>query len=267
MGIFATVPIAGDPLRANLFFAPQRLSPVLWWDARVRASVGDGWWRDRVTGAVASQSTAGARPGWSATAFGGALAALTFDGVDDRLMMQPAPGSLPDGAEAGWICAVVNQLADGDASPDNRFAFSYGDTVPSRSIGRRDVGGVNRSYVQAADDGLGTTVSSIGANAVFSGPAVLVATYDGTTIRAWLNGTAEPERTATLATPLNRLRIGANSNSGAGSFWMGEISQIVVGAGALTDAARRDLEGWGARLFGNPGVLAVGHPRRDGSLF
>jgi hypothetical protein len=267
MTIVATVPVAGDPLRRNVFFSPADLAPMLWWDARIAQSVGPGWWRDEIAGAVASQATGAAQPGWDADAIGGATAGLTFDGTDDRLLMQPAPGMLPDGAEPGWLFAVVQQDASGDATPDNRFILAYGDNVPSRSFGRRDSGGVNRSYVQSADDGAGTTTASTGTAAVFSGPAVLFAQYTGTAMQVWCNGLAEPSVTATLATPLNRLRIGANSNGGAGGFWKGAIGQIVIGAGTLATADRQALEGWGARLFDAPSILPLGHPRRDGSLF
>lgn len=171
-----------------------------------------------------------AAPQWDATLFSN-KGGVTFNGSTQRFLA--TGGNLANWPDAStdiyMLAAVVTQAA--------ADAFAYGTSGASRTIGRS----VNAPYLRA-----GTSSVSGTANTFNNGTAHTVgAVFDiGGTSVPYLDGAASGAgvSTATAALTINRVRLGANSNSSASGFWNGTIAcaAILNNTASLSDFTALD---------------------------
>lgn len=234
-------------------FTPLSLGATLlgYYDAESALSVPQSagavtTWTDPVTGYAPTQATAGKRPVWSATSFGG-RPGVTFDGVDDQIsgVTSPYPtGTLVGGVEF-WLIVSQDALA---GSTGSRSAVGYGNTATGGSYissFRVVTTGVNRALSErpAGKDASNTSVDFSGIHAVRS-----YFSAAGGTIGCDVDAIAGSTTTAGNAITNAVFSIGSAVDSTA--FWNGKINSIWITA-TLTAAQQAQMWAF-ARSRGTP---------------
>lgn len=226
---------------------------VGWWDASdystitETAGVVDGW-ASKVGGITTSQTTAGNKPGYSATARGG-LPGITGDG-NDFLTLSALTG-FPTGSTEGHIIGI----AFSNNSSGDRWIMRYGaDSATNR-----------RGLMFPSTSGAASTAGNVTAenqsDAVSTGSSWLNADRIGHArfasgvfgIRS--DGGTEVTLARTIATSSTYGRLCSN--------WNGVIREIIVVNGALTSTEREKIEGYLAHKWGVASLLAGGHPYKS----
>lgn len=210
-----------------------------WWDAEDSSTLtlsgaAVTTWLDKVAGYSATQSTGSAKPTYSATSFNG-RPGITFDGADDTLTVTPSP--FPIGANACELWGLWDQQAL-VADATGRCSISYGGaTATTQRRQQRGVGGTNLANTLV---GNGTVAVQANATGDFSGYHVARSIIGGTSSQTSLDGSVSAAAAVTPATTNNRVRLGASSNTAAGTFWQGQANSILVTA-TLTEPEAAQL--------------------------
>lgn len=207
----------------------QWLGPALlaMWDAERPdllnlAGGGVAAWTDMVAGCPATQASPGARPGWSATGFGG-RPGVSFDGVDDWLIAPSAP--VPAGGNGCELWLLARQ----DSPPvdaGDRYPLSLGGAASVTyqvRIARTVVAGVNRAAARVGDGTTNELVATAAAD--FSGVHVVRACF-GPGTRVAIDGQPATGVARGPGSVGNSVAIGATVQ-GAGNF-KGVINAALV---------------------------------------
>ncbi|OFW80376.1 MAG: hypothetical protein A2887_05435 [Alphaproteobacteria bacterium RIFCSPLOWO2_01_FULL_40_26] len=139
--------------------------------------------------------------------------------------------------------------SDDTTSTNYRIAFLNGGTAPSVNgwiYQKGGGGGVNNGKRVLT---LWSSIDSAGSN-ITSNPEIISATYDGTNVKLWANGTAETlnNPSGSIATPITAIYVG---NSPNGSYpWQGLIGEIIVFDSVLKNADRKDVEKYLGKKWG-----------------
>lgn len=199
-----------------------------YWDATrtdklTLVSGGVSSWKDIKNNYDLIQTSATARPIYSATSFGGDPG-LSFDGTDDFLHL--TPHSFPINAVGSEIWCVCSQDAlVADAAVRHVVAMGASSTT-YRSLARTTSGGLN--LVRAgAGAGAGAVLSTLDGVDI-SGRLVMRGVFDGANVWVEANGVADPSSAVVPTTSNVRMRVGAFVNSGAGNFWLGQVAVILI---------------------------------------
>lgn len=183
-------------------------------------------WTDAKNGYVLSQATGTAQPLYSATSFNGAPG-ITFDGVDDRLDLAPAPFVNEDPIEF-WVVMQQDALA---ADTTQRVVLNQGGVgTTARGIRRVVVSGVNRTRAQ-----VGSVVSTLG-TADFSGRHVIRAKFEAAQASIYQDGVGSTPSATTPAADVVRFRVGGYGPSDT-LYLQGQIRSIWA-AGPTADFAQ-----------------------------
>jgi hypothetical protein len=194
-------------------------------------------WKDVKNGYDAAQAVSGSRPAYSTTSFDG-VPGVTFDGVDDCLEMVSQP--FATGAVDLELWATVQQdAALADATGKTMFSFGGAtDTVQVRAS--RIVSTISKAGGRVGN-GSATFVAL--AAEEFQSRAIVRLRVTPTATYASLNGGAEVSVAVVPAAGSTRVRIGANADNTAGSFWNGKIRDILVTNPLSVDQAAQ-LQAW-----------------------
>lgn len=183
------------------------------------------------SGYPATQVTQSLKPTLTASAFPSGRAGLSFDGVDDRLLIGDL-ATLFSGNDVPFTVGIVFRLMDSG----NRALQGMGNA--STSTPYTMIYSTGAALVHYRRDDASAAVSLSGP-ALGVGPAyALVATFGeppGVTARNLLNGSAQQTGSMDVGqTTLNRFVIGATERSGSPLYpFKGYIGAWVVCAGAL----------------------------------
>jgi hypothetical protein len=191
-------------------------------------------WRDKVAGYPLTQGSLPAQPTYSATSLGGGPGVL-FDGIDDNLVITPAPSGFPVGAtpfELWVLCALLNDPLEAATL----YPVSYGNSGSDiRALCRiTSVGGANR--LQARFTGTGTSLANLVSGMVGVGFVRMRNTGTDTVI------TQNGLDSSTVTAPMipngggTRFRIGARAVSTADLFCNINVGVILIFNATLTDA-------------------------------
>lgn len=207
------------PVRSN--FTPAMLGAGLlaWWDSSTGVSLSGASvtnWIDKIGSLDCAQVTAANQPQFSATSFNG-HPGITFDGIDDRLVMSGV-GSLPTGAANVDIYAVVDRTDD---QIRRIFAYGGGSNATAAFIGSGAVG-VDGAFVAQA-------VSAAFAPGQFSGRVAVAGFVKAASVQAACAGSVGAPVATTPAIGITRIVIGANP-ANTGAFWLGSMRDIIVTA-------------------------------------
>lgn len=216
-------------------------SILAYWDANTVSSMTLGGgnavssWRDLKNNYNVIQATGASQPVYSATSFNG-KAGLTFDGTDDSLSLTPSP--FPTGAAPYEFWALFQQ---DDVALAERLVICTGNaSTTNRGMGKS--ASLNRLFGR-----VGTGASSVGA--VYSIPDMLSRhvgrmAVGATNYTLTVDGRTSVTSTACVpATASDRFRIGANTNTVASTFWLGQIAAILV-TNQLTVNQATSLQNW-----------------------
>jgi hypothetical protein len=172
--------------------------------------------------------------------------ALSFDGVDDRVVLEAAPdvSQCPRWSMTAWINPAA---AQGTAYPT---IFSYG--YWSASLGLNSASG-------ALDSWLNNTDPVVGSKAVPTGQWSFVAlTCDGTNRVLYLNGEEVGRGAGGTVTPASNAAIGAEPGGKSSSHFAGAIDEIAVWQTALDSETITQY--MSRRLTGHePGLVQAYH--------
>lgn len=236
-------------------WTPRSLGSALvaWWHAEDLSDGAVVTWTDRINSLAPTMATGTNQAVKAAASFNSAYPGVTFDGVNDHYQSTTLTG-LPTSSTPGEIWVIAQAVTSGAATA----AFSYGDTGPNGRQCRKT------ATTDRPNAGNGTS-SSISADGSFAVAGVFGGWFEGTNIGGSWNGVDFTTATgaASLSTTATRVRIGANPNSTAGSFWGGVINQIFVTT-LLQPADRERMQGWAAWNQGFLTSLPGGHRYRQG---
>jgi hypothetical protein len=207
-------------------------------------------WASKVGNINATQATSSKQPSYITT---GAVPYLQFDGIDDSLLIDDV-SSFPSGAAPSTLVTIA-----GNANATNdgyRKAFSYGNAADKswRALERMTgTGNANASYY-GADAQSAQTWTSAGSVVV----GVTNGTVQGTQVTVdGKTSTMSYSSSGNINTQLANGFIGSNVLN---EYWNGPIYGQMVISGAVSDANRMRLEGWGAWQYGLQANLAATHP-------
>jgi len=224
-------------------------------------------WPDLGPGGNFLTASGTARPMFVAAGING-KPVVRFDGVDDTLI-RGTVASLANGSTGGAVL-VVRRAASAAASTSRPVAFlSTGASagVPRISLA---TGTLGKAVVQGRrpDSGALATVTSstsVAATAVQLQAAVL--DVAGGKLHEYVNGLKVGQAslgtsgvTSSVAAS-KALRIGSSGAAGEKPFG-GDIAEVIVLNGPLTDCQRKMLEGYLAHRWGFASSLPASHPYR-----
>lgn len=197
--------------------------------------------KDVIAGYDTVQATAGAQPIYSAVSFNG-RAGITFDGLNDQLTRVPAPAAIPSGANPGELWAVASQTALVDDTTVRVVTGTGGNSALStRRLQRSVVASVNTAGMAVGTGA--ATVTVVNTNVELYGRHVLRGVIGATTSRVDCDGVPGEPQAVTPNSGTSRIRIGANNNGTATSFWQGAVNAILYTA-PLTDQQAALLTDW-----------------------
>lgn len=218
-----------------------------------------------------SQATAGSRPLIVPAGLNG-LRTLRFDGANDWMNCGVSGSSgLFQSKTAGWALAVMKKTAlDGSAVDKVLFWVAKGDSTSVRfALQPGSAFAANQPHmgVRRLDaDAFAHIESSSALDASFhmmlfqqnwaTGAGTIH--LDGTQVAS--NATLTSAGSTSNTAAFMNLSIGATPD-GASRFLDAEIAALIVGNGALPNAAEVDrLFGWSAHTYGLASLLPAGHP-------
>lgn len=240
-----------------VIWTPAELSLALWLDAAdastitLNGSTVSQWDDKSGNGRNATQATATYQPTYSVGVFNG-MNALTLDGTDDFVAVN-------DYTSTNTQTFVVCRTSD---------------VTTRRHVTRKGLSTGFLEYSLRTENGVlnALSVAASAASASISGATIntsmlLGHTWDGSEIRAWLNGVSG-NATALSGTQFNgtlRTRIGASfaSDSDASApaqAWIGEIAEFIQLSSAISTSDRQKIEGYLAWKWGLEGSLPASHP-------
>jgi len=218
-------------------------------------------WKARST-AINKTAVTTARPTWGAAAFNSSYAGVTFAGALTVLGTATGVAGMPTGSATGYIFVVADQTAL-VADTGQRYFGSYGSASASagRSVLRTVTGGVNRLQIST-----GTATPLNDTSVDLSGPHMILAGFDSTTLYGWIDGTVTTPATiasSPLATATTRTRLGADAGTTSTLFHKGGIRHWMILSGTLSAANVDKLFGWAAWDSGLRSLLPAGHPYKS----
>lgn len=244
--------------KASGSFLPSQVSDLAgWWDMTQASSytlngAGISEWRDRVSGLVASQGTAGAQP--QLVTVDGWVNVASSEGADNRfLALQTTALDLARNT-AGATCFVVHRpttvgssramcgWSRGDNADSARFSVGIGITTGNFEAGGRRLDA--DSFASAAG---GTPV--VNTKYVQTG----VVDYTNTDAFVYANGALMGSNTSFQTTGSS-----SDTRSAGGNFfrlsasqpYRGAIAEIIVYRRALSEAERKAVEAYLGRKWG-----------------
>ena len=187
----------------------------------------------------ATQGTQALKPTLVAGAFPSGKAGLSFDGVDDRLIL-PGLAGVFSGADKPFTVALVCKVAD----TSSRALQGMGNSASSGPYGMLYVTG--SAYTQYRRDDALAWVSLTGPSMAVNQAQVVVATFGetpGVIARIALNGTTENSGAMDVGTTtVDRFTIGAVERAGSPLYpFKGVIGAWVVAARAVNASERAAL--------------------------
>lgn len=184
-------------------------------------------WASVKNGYSAGQAVGASRPLYSLTSFNG-RPGITFDGSDDFLSYDGV-GVFPTGATACEIWALTDQAALA-ADAVARLPIAYGGlgTLLSRRLQRISNAGTNRARVVTGDGSTG--IAAIQSSVDFSGRHAVRGIVGEANTDIAVDGTAGTPAAVVPATGTVRTRIGADTNTTPGGYWLGTHSLIAITA-------------------------------------
>jgi hypothetical protein len=209
-----------------------------------------------------TQATGSLQPIKAATSFNGAYGGVTFDGVDDFLLVSSI-GTMPSGTASGEIYVAAHNTALA-ADATDRTALGYGVTTvnAARRIGRVSNGTINKAKVTDQS----TTLTDDGVANPFNGAAIVNGKWDSATESGFMQGVAfspTASQADAFVTGTNRTVIGGTPAAAPTLLWQGPIRQLLVINGVLSTQDRQRMEGWLAWDCGLTGSLPAGHPYKS----
>lgn len=207
-------------------------------------------WIDRIAG-IALTGTTTARPTWASNSFNASKAGLTFDGTATALAGTSIT-ALPNAAVAGemWLSMTQTLAQTG-------VILSYGGIA----AGARRKLTANATFHPILSDG--TTNNQDLTGRVISLPSAVAGQMFSTTANGFNTGVAfaaNPVTIGALNTGTTRMRLGADNNTAAASFFGGVIRHAIILTGTLALADRQRLEGFLAWDGGFQASLPQTHP-------
>jgi hypothetical protein len=206
------------------------------YDQAVLADSPAAYWRfDEASGATAADSTGHANTGayqngptlGAAGLIGGGNTAVSFDGVNDRVLVPDSTTLSPTGAIS--VEAWVNASSLATSSGGFRTVLIKGNSYWLRVD---NVGGVQRARFFIADAGTYYGVTATGIALTAGTTYHLVGTYNGSTFHLYVNGADQGTSIHAGAIDDNTvpLQISLASSSG----WDGRLDEVAVYPSALT---------------------------------
>lgn len=225
-------------------------------------------WPDLGPGGNSLTAAGSKRPAFVASGING-RPVVRFDGMDDTLVRGAVSG--PGGGSAGGAVMVVRRVAAAAASASRPVAFvSTGNNagVPRLSL---STGTLGRAVAQGRRPDSGALVSVTSSTAVPASAAQLqAAVLDSAAgkLTEYVNGLkvgesslgSPPLSPSSVAAP-RALRLGSTGAAGEKPFG-GDIAEVIMLTGPLTDCQRRMLEGYLAHRWGFAPSLPASHPYR-----
>jgi len=235
---------------------PSMIQTALWLDAADASTVTTvsgtvSQWNDKSGNSRhVSQSGASSRPAYTASAING-LPALTF--ISDDFLERSSPG-LVTGASSRSMFAVYKPNTTGN-NANWVCGQAWNGTTTNSWFGL-----MHRNDVVKGDPYLATYAGDITDGAT---PATVAkiggATYDGTTLVAYRNGTEIASGARTLATNTGvSFLIGRDGQ--ASSYMNGQAAEVVFIESALSTLNRQKIEGYLAHKWGLTANLPNDHP-------
>jgi hypothetical protein len=258
-------------------WTPSRISTALWLDAADSSTLFDATtggslvaadgaiarWQDKSGNARhATQGTSGSRPirktsilnskdvarfnGSSSVMRCDALAAV-FNGDDTAFSAISVVSSTDTAAFKSWFC--VGRSAD---------------TLYFHNLGQ-DASEVFSSTRRSLDFGANT--KSVFGATVFTAASVVSTVFSGTTFSAWIAGAIEINaadlNVATMGSNLNQASVGAIARDTTGSYWPGDIMELIILPSQISTSDRQTLEGYAAHKWGLTASLPNDHPYKN----
>jgi hypothetical protein len=176
------------------------------------------------------------KPTWTSASRLGA-GAYSFDGVDDFIKYTPQIiSSANELTVAGWIYPVAG-------GSNYRCALHHGDgtSVGSTRYWFGISGGNKLTATIGASSGVGWTAGETTTTVTYNQWVHLAASWDGATVRVFINGVFNKSYTLTTYQAINTpTRIGASSD-GDNYQYAGNVDDVRIYATALTDAQVLEL--------------------------
>ena len=173
-------------------------------------------------------------------------------------------GTWSDGANIGTGDLYMIGLCSHDGSMDNNptmVGVSFQNSPSQRFMIQR-VAADDKFRIFSLSDGTSTTVASDSAVSDNT-PVIAGAVRTSGTSRLYIDGAVQTQ-TSTTAANLTNSAVRLGSETGQFGAWSGEIYEVIVGRGTLTDSDREKIEGYLAHKYGRQGNLPSTHTYRYG---
>jgi hypothetical protein len=173
-------------------------------------------------------------------------------------------GTWSDGANIGTGDLYMIGLCSHDGSYDNNPTMVGVSFVssPSQRFMIQRVAANDKFRIFSLSDGTSTTVVSDSAVSDNT-PVIAGAVRTSGTSRLYIDGAVQTQ-TSTTAANLTNSAVRLGSETGQFGAWSGEIYEVIVGRGTLTDSDRERIEGYLAHKYGRQGSLPSTHKYRYG---
>ena len=173
-------------------------------------------------------------------------------------------GTWSDGANIGTGDLYMIGLCSHDGSYDNNptmVGVSFQNSPGQRFMIQR-VAANDKFRIFSLSDGTSTTVVSDSAVSDNT-PVIAGAVRTSGTSRLYIDGAVQTQ-TSTTAANLTNSAVRLGSETGQFGAWSGEIYEVIVGRGTLTDSDREKIEGYLAHKYGRQSSLPSTHTYRYG---
>ena len=173
-------------------------------------------------------------------------------------------GTWSDGANIGTGDLYMIGLCSHDGSYDNNptmVGVSFQNSPSQRFMIQR-VATDDKFRIFSLSDGTSTTVVSDSAVSDNT-PVIAGAVRTSGTSRLYIDGAVQTQ-TSTTAANLTNSAVRLGSETGQFGAWSGEIYEVIVGRGTLTDSDREKIEGYLAHKYGRQSSLPSTHTYRYG---
>lgn len=239
----------------SLPFVPISVGDArLWLRADLGITLNDadvsGWADQSGEGNDLSQGTAADQPVYNASdADYNGRPSVEADGVSEYLLGSGSTlVSAASGTDTPWTVILAGHVEDTDAT---MALYSWGTSTGANGwhyVGSQTAGEVTAS--RRADDTVGN-VNQSGSTAV-NAACVFSTVFTGTAVSTYVNGTVDIDGAAqdVGAVSCDQFALFARARSTPSFFATGTIAEVVVYAGALSDADRTTVENYMAARYG-----------------
>jgi hypothetical protein len=243
-------------------WTPLKLGSALvaWWDASYGITESGGLvssWKDRIGQYDIAQSSGSLKPVYSATAING-QPGVTFDGVDDYMVLAPVPAAFPLADADGAIMALIDQTRLGsDGGTASIGGYGSGAVNGGRVFDRWVSSGNNRFRVT------NQAVTAPNTSVDFSGPCAVGGLFTATAFSDRANGVTTGTTSSAQTTANTRIRLAAGTSTSVTGYLQGSYGHFLVVSGALSTADLERLEAWLLWSVGQQAKLPSTHTYRN----